>query len=48
MDNRLTWEKITTAPYGRDLELAVIEEDGVCPLVFACRRAANGWTKVPT
>lgn len=48
MDNRLTWEEITMAPYDRDIELAVIEGDSVCPLVFACRRVLNGWTKVPT
>jgi hypothetical protein len=39
------WEKISTAPYNRDLELAVIEADRVYPLVFACRRTASGWIK---
>ena len=48
MDDGLVWEKISTAPYGRDLELAVIEEDRVHPLVFACRRTPNGWIKVPS
>lgn len=46
MDDELVWEKISTAPYNRDLELAVIEGDHVYPLVFACRRTASGWTKV--
>ena len=46
MDEVLVWEKISTAPYDRDLQLAVIEKDRVHPLVFACRRTANGWTKV--
>jgi hypothetical protein len=40
------WETIATAPYDRDLELAVIEGNRVHSLVFACRRAANGWVKV--
>jgi hypothetical protein len=40
------WQEISTAPYNRDLELAVIEGDHVHPLVFACRRTPSGWTKV--
>jgi len=48
MDDGLVWEKISTAPYDRDLELAVIEEDYVHPLVFACRRTPSGWLKVPS
>ena len=40
------WEAIAAAPYGRDLELAVIEGNRVHSLVFACRRVANGWVKV--
>jgi hypothetical protein len=42
------WETIATAPYDRDLELAVVEGNRVHSLVFACRRVANGWVKVPT
>jgi len=38
------WEPIATAPYGRNLQLSVIEGGGeVSALVFPCRRAANGW-----
>jgi hypothetical protein len=48
MDEWPVWETITTAPYDRDLELAVIEGDRVHPLVFACRRATYGWVKVLT
>jgi len=48
MDERPVWETISTAPFGRDLELAVIERDRVHPLVFACRRAPDGWIKVRT
>ena len=43
-----TWESISTAPYDSDLELAVIEQNRVHPLVFACRRTASGWVKVAT
>lgn len=46
VDDPIHWERISTAPYNRDLELAVIEEDRVHPLVFACRRAPDGWFKV--
>jgi hypothetical protein len=48
MDERPVWETISTAPFGRDLELAVIEGNRVHPLVFACRRAPDGWLKVQT
>ncbi len=48
MGDEPVWETISTAPYDRDLELAVIERGHVHPLVFACRRLANGWVKVPT
>ncbi|WP_246679951.1 hypothetical protein [Mesorhizobium sp. B1-1-9] len=37
------WKPILTAPFGRDLELAVIDEDGEHALVFACRRVKEGW-----
>ena len=42
------WRDIETAPFDRDLELAVVEGDHVYPLVFACRRTPNGWTKAST
>ncbi len=42
------WETISTAPYNRDLELAVIEGGRVHPLIFACLRAPSGWVKVAT
>jgi hypothetical protein len=48
MDDRPVWETISTAPFGRDLELAVIEADRVYSLVFACRRVPDGWIKVQT
>jgi hypothetical protein len=42
------WQPIATAPFDRDLELAVIEADDVQALVFPCRRAADGWVSSET
>jgi hypothetical protein len=42
------WEPITSAPFDRDLELAVIDKTGTHALVFACRRIANGWMHAQT
>jgi hypothetical protein len=39
------WNAIATAPFGRDLEVAVIDYDGVHALVFPCRRVLDGWAK---
>jgi hypothetical protein len=39
------WKIIATAPFERDLELAVIDKDGPHVLVFPCRRALSGWIK---
>jgi len=37
------WQPISTAPFDRDLELAVLDRDGPHSLVFACRRILSGW-----
>ena len=42
------WQPISTAPFDRDLELAVIDVDGPHALVFPCRRALHGWIKAST
>lgn len=42
------WQPISTAPFDRDLELSVIENEKVYPLVFPCRRAMNGWVHAST
>ena len=42
------WNPISTAPFDRDLELAVIDADGTHALVFACRRALSGWMNADT
>jgi len=42
------WRSVESAPYGRSLELAVIDQDGVHALVFPCERGAAGWKNVAT
>jgi len=37
------WYPIATAPFDQDLELAVLDRDGVYALVFPCRRILSGW-----
>lgn len=42
------WQPIATAPYGDELQLAVIDRDGEHCLVFPCRRTADGWLHAAT
>ncbi len=42
------WKPILSAPFGRDLELAVFDEDGEHALVFACTKVREGWTNALT
>jgi hypothetical protein len=42
------WRPISSAPFDRELELAVIGYDGTHALVFPCRRIAGGWVDVGT
>jgi hypothetical protein len=42
------WQPIATAPFDRDLELAVPDEDGIHALVFPCRRILGGWMNSQT
>jgi hypothetical protein len=45
----MEWKLINTAPFDRDLELAVIDSKGTYPVVFPCRRLADsGWIDVET
>jgi hypothetical protein len=38
------WESIDTAPpFNRDVELAVVDKEGIRALVFPCRRIVGGW-----
>lgn len=39
------WKRIKTAPFDRELELAVVVRDGAHALVFPCRRILGGWIK---
>jgi len=47
-DTATMWQTISSAPFDRDLELAVIDEDGPHALVFPCRRILNGWMNAET
>jgi hypothetical protein len=42
------WQPILSAPFDRDLELAVIEAGVAHALVFPCRRGPYGWIKAET
>ncbi len=39
------WHPISTAPFDRDLELAIIDSNGVRAITFPCRRVLGGWIK---
>ena len=42
------WQPIIIAPFWCDLELAVIDPDGVHALFFPCRRMIDGWLRAET
>ena len=42
------WRDISTAPFDRDLELAVLDQEGPHALVFPCRRTVGGWMNAGT
>ena len=42
------WKPIDTAPFHRDLELAVTDKDGLHALSFPCHRVIGGWVKAET
>ena len=44
----MDWQPVETAPYDRDLELAVIDPTGAHALIFPCRRAEYGWCHART
>ena len=41
----MDWQLISSAPFDRDLELAVIDGREPHALVFPCRRILGGWIK---
>ena len=42
------WQPIANAPYSRTLELAVLDDEGMHPLIFPCERAPFGWRNAVT
>ena len=42
----MNWQPIVTAPFGRNIELAVIDANEVHALVFPCRRMPGSWAWV--
>jgi len=42
------WQPVSTAPFDRNIELAVIDRDGTHALIFPCRRVVDGWMNVRT
>jgi hypothetical protein len=44
----MEWQRIVTAPFDRDPELAVIDYDGVHALAFPCRRILGSWINAET
>ncbi len=37
------WQPISTAPFDRDLVLAVIDDEGPHEVAFPCRQIPGGW-----
>jgi hypothetical protein len=48
MSDLPVWHPVATAPFDRDIGLAVSDYSGVHALVFPCRRVLCGWIKVET
>jgi hypothetical protein len=48
VDEAPKWQPIASAPFGRELELAVVDRDGAHALVFPCRRTLTGWMRANT
>ncbi|RUV80780.1 MAG: hypothetical protein EOQ55_27950 [Mesorhizobium sp.] len=42
------WNPIASAPFGRSLELAVLDEEGLHALVFPCEKWQEGWRHAVT
>lgn len=40
---KMEWQPITSAPFGVDLEVAVIDGEEIYTLIFPCRRDVRGW-----
>jgi len=45
----MDWRAVISAPWERDIELAVIDPDGVVhAFAFSCRRTFGGWLDAET
>jgi hypothetical protein len=44
----MQWQPISTAPFDRNLELAVFDKDKPHALVFPARRILRGWVDATT
>ena len=42
------WQPATSAPFDRELQLAIIDHGGVHSLIFPCRRVLHGWINAAT
>ncbi|RRH91042.1 hypothetical protein EH240_32390 [Mesorhizobium tamadayense] len=42
------WNPIASAPFGRSLELAVLDDEGLHALVFPCEKDREGWRHAVT
>ena len=42
------WQRVSSAPFDRPLEIAVVDTDGLHALAFPCRRILGGWVKAET
>ncbi len=42
------WQPISTAPFDRDLELAVLDGGDHHAVVFPCRKTPGGWLHAET
>jgi len=48
MVNIMDWRPINTAPFDREVELAIIDRQGEHALIFPCRRIVGGWVDART
>lgn len=47
-ESNYRWQDVSSAPFDRDLEIAVINGHGTHAVAFACRRIVGGWMNAET
>jgi hypothetical protein len=47
-EGSVVWRSVVEAPLDEDIELAVIDDDGIHTLVFPCQRLPGGWANALT